>query len=71
MDQNKLTTKETEIGRCLIAGMSSTDISEKLEVSVRTIEYYQKKIKTKLLSKNAYQTGYKIGLFLKDETEKG
>ena len=67
MKKNKLTPKEKMVGRLLIAGMSIQEISKKLNISVRTVEYYQKRIKTKLHSKNTYETGYKMGLLLKKE----
>ena len=58
------------VGRLLIAGMSIQEISKELSVSVRTVEYYQKRIKAKLHSKNTYETGYKIGFILNVEKEK-
>jgi len=67
MKKNELTPKEKMVGRLLIAGVSIQEISKELNISVRTVEYYQKRIKLKLCSRNTYETGYKIGLLLKSK----
>lgn len=68
VDKKKiLSYKEIRVAKCLISGMSAKKISKHLDISLRTVEYYQKKIKSKLSCENTYQTGYKIGIFLIDE----
>lgn len=71
MKKKTLTSKEERIVICLISGMSAKIISKNLNVSIRTVEYYQKRIKTKLNCNNTYQTGFEIGaiLNLKEQLE--
>lgn len=63
MKNISFTIKETHVAIGLVSGMSAKMISQTLRMPLRTVEYYQKKIKEKLNSKNAYQTGYAIGVF--------
>ena len=58
---NTLTTREKEVGACLIDGMTAKQVSKKLEISVHTVEGYQRTIKRKLKSKTPYQVGYILG----------
>ncbi len=47
-DKKSLTGKEIEILICVVNGMTSKEISEKLSISVRTVETHRRNIKKKL-----------------------
>lgn len=47
-EENILTDKETEVLNCVVNGMSNKEISDKLSLSIRTVETHRHNIKKKL-----------------------
>ena len=66
-EKSDLTERQKEIATRLIDGRSAKEISKEFGISLHTVEGYQKLIKKKLVCKNAYQTGYKLWMALKDK----
>lgn len=65
-----LTERQKEIGGCLLKGMSVKDIAHAFQLSICTVRAHQNLIRKKLCSRNAYQTGYQLAIFLNLEAEK-
>ena len=63
LDHN-LTTREKEIGECLLKGMSSKLIAKKLGISIHTVEIYRKNIRLRLGCKNSCQLGFLLSKLL-------
>ena len=56
-----LTTREKEVGMCLVHGMTAKEVSRQLAISVHTVEGYQRTIKRKLKAKTPYHIGCMLG----------
>ena len=65
--RNNLTDREQEVGACLIGGMTIKEISNKLGISIYTVEMYKRNIKIRLNSKNSYQVGFLLGRLFNNE----
>jgi DNA-binding NarL/FixJ family response regulator len=64
---NTLTTREKEVGTCLIDGMTAKQVSRTLGISVHTVEGHQRVIKRKLKGKTPYQVGCVLGKMLGED----
>lgn len=58
---NILTTREKEVGMCLMNGMTAKEVSRQLAISVHTVEGHQRTIKRKLKAKTPYHIGCMLG----------
>ncbi len=61
---NILTTREKEVGMCLVNGMTAKEVSRQLAISVHTVEGHQRTIKRKLKAKTPYHIGCLLGKVL-------
>ena len=65
-----LSDRELEVFELLGSGLSSRDIAERLELSVKTVETYREKIKAKLSLKNGTElTRHAIHFVIEKATE--
>ena len=65
-----LSDRELEVFELLGSGLSSRDIAERLELSVKTVETYREKIKAKLSLKNGTElTRHAIHFVIEEATE--
>ncbi len=70
MNMQKLTTREKEVGLCLIEGMTAKEVSRALVISVHTVEGHQRTIKRKLKAKTPYHIGCLLSKALSNDLNK-
>ena len=65
-----LTSRQKQIGICLLSGMPLKKIAERFGLSINTIREHQSCIKKKLLCQNAYQAGSKLATLLHNDAKR-